>query len=202
MRFIFYFLVVFLVSTNVNCKAQTIPLDANYWEYPQGAYIKDTFNEMNKFEGTWQYTNGTDTLTIVLQKKIHVYDGEYYQDFLIGEYRFVSNGIGIVNTIPNNSLEWNNTDNRNVQGGLILPNNMYPVCSDCSQSERRFQLSFYDPDRIYLSLSLVLRYIPTSHGTPEKMTATLISNGGVMLPDENSPTIPRVPYDEYLMIKQ
>ena len=63
-------------------------------------------------------------------------------------------------------------------------------------------LNFHDPERNYLSLSLVLRYLPQSFGTPEKMTAALIDNDSVMLPDENSPTVPRVPYGEYLMVKQ
>jgi hypothetical protein len=34
------------------------------------------------------------------------------------------------------------------------------------------------------------------------MTATLISNSGVYLPDPNSPTEARVPYGEYLLVKQ
>jgi hypothetical protein len=168
-----------------------------------GAYFKDTFNELDKFEGTWQYTHGTDTLTIVLQKNTHIYNGEYYFDFLIGEYHYVSNGIEVVNTLPLLNDPANvNGDNSDIQGGLIISNDMYPICNDCSPNERRFKLYFSDPERNYLSLSLVLRYLPQSFGTPEKMTATLIDNDSVMLPDENSPTVPRVPYGEYLMIKQ
>ena len=92
------FLTLIAIIT-ISCKAQTVPLYASYREYTQGTYIKDTFNEMNKFEGTWQYTNGTDSLTIVMQKKTHIYNGEYYEDLLIGEYRFVSNGTEVVNTL-------------------------------------------------------------------------------------------------------
>ncbi|MCO6175417.1 hypothetical protein NHF50_10220 [Flavobacterium sp. NRK F10] len=194
---------ILIVFTFISCKAQIVPLDASYWEYPQGTYIKDTFNEMDKFVGTWQYTQGTDTLTIVLQKKIHIYNGEYYEDFLNGGYRYVSNGVEIVNTLSLlNDLTNVNGDNSKIQGGLILPNDMYPICNDCIPNERRFKLYFSDPERNYLSSSLVLRYLPQSLGEPEKMTATLIDNDSVMIPDENSPTTLRVPYGEYLMVKQ
>lgn len=184
------------------CKAQTVSLDASYWEYPEGTYIKDTFNEMDKFVGTWQYTDGTNTFIIVLQKKTHIYNGEYYEDFLVGEYRYVSNGVEIVNTLPllNASININGDDN-NIQGKMIIPNNMFPSCDDCDDIERRFQLGFYDPERKYLSLSLVIRYLAPSTGLSIKMTATLVSNGGVIIP-VNSPTEPRVPYGEYIMIKQ
>jgi hypothetical protein len=35
---------------------------------PDGAYLKDTNNVLDKFTGTWQYTQGNDTLTISIQK--------------------------------------------------------------------------------------------------------------------------------------
>lgn len=196
------FFTTILTILAMACKAQTVPLDASYWEYPEGTYIKDTFNEMDKFVGTWQYTEGTNTLVIVLQKKTHIYNGEYYEDFLVGEYRYVSNGVEIVNTLPllNSTINING-DNNNIQGKMIIPNNMFPSCDDCVDSERRFQLGFYDPDRKYLSLSLIIRYLAPSAGLPIKMTATLVSNGGVIVP-VNSPTEPHVPYGEYIMIKQ
>jgi hypothetical protein len=196
--------VILIIFTFISCKAQqTVSLDASYWEYPHGTYIKDINNEMDKYAGTWQYTHGTDTLTIVIQKKIHVFDGEYYEDFLSGEYRYVSNGVEVVNTLPVLNDPANiNGDNSNIQGRYLINNTIYLVCNDCNSNEKRFKLSFWDPERNYLSLSLVLRYLPQSFGTPEKMTATLIDNDSVMLPDENSPTVPRVPYGEYLMVKQ
>ena len=196
--------IILIIFTFISCKAQQIvSLDASYWEYPHGTYIKDINNEMDKYIGTWQYTHGKDTLIVILEKKIQVYNGEYYEDFLNGGYRYVSNGVEVVNTLPVLNDPANvNGDNSDIQGGLIISNDMYPICNDCSPNERRFKLYFSDPERNYLSLSLVLRYLPQSFGTPEKMTATLIDNDSVMIPDENSPTVPRVPYGEYLMVKQ
>ena len=194
---------IIILTLVVSCKAQIVSLDSNYWEYPQGAYIKDTFNQMDKYVGTWLFTNGTNTFEISLQKEIHVYNGEYYEDFLRGEYRYLNNGVETVNTLPSlNNSTFTNGENSNIQGRKLIKNNNYLTCNDCSVGEKRFMLSLWDPERSYLSLSLILRYLPQLPGEPEKMTVTLISNDSVMIPDENSPTEPRVPLGEYLMIKQ
>ena len=196
------FLILITIVT-ISCKAQTVPLNTYYDDTNIGAYFKDTYDEMNRYTGTWQFTNANDTLTIVIQKKTHVYDGEeYYEDLLIGEYRYVSNGIEIVNTLPLLSNFSIIGREHNISGKYQIGKNIYLACSDCNNNEKRFMLNFWDPDRIYLSLSIVLRYLPISLGEPEKLTATLIANNGVILPNANSPTEARVPYGEYLMIKQ
>ena len=61
----------------------------------EGAYYKDTFNDLNLFEGIWHYSTPLDTLTIILEKKEEVYyerpmsSHYYYEDILVGEYRYV-----------------------------------------------------------------------------------------------------------------
>ncbi|MGV7105575.1 DUF6705 family protein [Flavobacterium sp. U410] len=196
------FFTILTIFTIISCKAQTVALNTYYEDVNIGAYFKDLDNEMDKYVGTWQYTHGTDTLTIVLQKNIHVFDGEYYEDLLVGEYRFVNNNQEIVNTLPRFS-DFSILGRKHlISGRRQIANNIYLVCNDCNSNEKRFMLNFHDPERNYLSLSLVLRYLPQSFGTPERMTATFIDNDSVMLPDENSPTVPRVPYGEYLMVKQ
>lgn len=199
MKNIFLTLIIIL---SYSCKSQTVPLNTYYDDVNLGAYFKDTFDEMDKFEGTWQYTNGVDTLTITIQKKTHIYSGKYYEDLLIGEYRFTSNGVEMVNTLSKLNDFTIIGREHSISGRFIQPHNMHPICSNCAPNEKRFILHFHDSERNYLSLSLVLRYLPLSLGEPEKMTATLISTHGGMIPDENSPTLPRVPLGEYLMIKQ
>lgn len=56
----------------VNCNAQTpiLPIyDNEDYGDIEGAYYKDTFNDLNLFEGTWQYTNGNTEFKVVLKKK-------------------------------------------------------------------------------------------------------------------------------------
>lgn len=191
------------------CKAQTVGLDAKYGGLPLGAYFKDLNNEMDKYVGTWQYINGNDTLTIVIQKKIHVLSGlGYYEDLLIGEYRYISNGVVIVNTLPlldNTTLIGRDF---NISGKLPINRYLWVKCLECGVDEKRFALGFWDPERPYLtSTKIVFRYLPLALNengstSPIRMTATILATHGVSIPTEDSPVSPRVPYGEYLMVKQ
>ncbi|SFN44057.1 hypothetical protein SAMN04487989_101439 [Bizionia echini] len=194
-----------VIGLTLSCKAQSpiVSLDAPTTT-PSGAYLKDLNNELDKFEGTWIFTEGTITFTITLEKKEMVYDGfKYYSDELFGAYSYTTNGVEIVNTFPLITETETDLDNTNIGGNYIIPNNLYVACDDCAPDERRVKLYFSDPERPYLSVSTVLRYIQDGNvpGQDEQITATIFPHGG-MLPDENSPSTIRVPYGEYLMVKE
>ena len=187
----------------ISCKAQTVPLNTYYHNVSSGAYFKDTLGELDKFDGTWVYSNSNISLTIILKKKIHVYDGEYYEDIIVGEYKLIQNNQEIVNTLPTNLLDWDNIDDRNIGGRRFISSEEVVPCVSCDPNEKRLMLYFSDPQRKYLtSTILLLRYVQPTSGEPEKMIAKIVSTQGVIIPDENTPTEPRVPLGEYLMIKQ
>ena len=103
------------------CKAQTIKhlyLDGPGRE--DNVYYKDIDNDFNRFEGTWLLTNGTTTLTIILEKKVMSYiqnvmsNTNYYRDALVGEYRYVENGIEKINTLPNILVDYENPYDYNI----------------------------------------------------------------------------------------
>lgn len=191
-------LISIIVAFTLSCKAQTVPLETSYYDVVPGAYFKDTLNQMDSFVGTWQYTNGNTTLIIVLQKKEHVYDGEFYEDLLVGEYKYIENGIEIINTLP--LLSGIDAQQQNIVGNLTISKDRFLACQDCAINERRFLLSFKDPERDYLPTKIVLRYL-LAQSNPDKMKI-LIYGEMVILPDENSPSETRVPYGVYLMEKQ
>jgi hypothetical protein len=68
-------LLALLMIFSLSCKSQIVPLETHYEDTNGGAYFKDLQNEMDKFVGTWEYSNGTNTLTIIIKKKTHFYDG-------------------------------------------------------------------------------------------------------------------------------
>ena len=197
---------ILLLLTLCSCKAQNpiVSLDAKRHKTVDGAYYKDLNNELDKFEGTWVFTNGTTTFTLVLKKKEQFAVNNDFRDFILGEYQFVDNGVEIVNTLPLLPQNLNDIDNGSVGGGNFILNHVYPVCDDCPPNERRLELYFYDSERKYLSISLVLRYLQDANhlGQEAQMTATLVSDGGSMLPQDDSPSAPRVPYGDHLMVKQ
>lgn len=117
----------------------------------QGTYYKDVDNDFDNFTGTWKYTNSTDTLIIKIEKREQVYINtfiNYYQDMLVGEYRYVKNGEEKVNTISLLESPFI-TDfyDHNIKGASIIKSNTAPVCDECGENERRVRLSFSDPTR-------------------------------------------------------
>jgi len=199
-----HLIIIILLFTTIACKAQNpiVSLDTYRQDAPAGAYFKVLNNEFDKFVGTWNYSNGNASFTIVFQKKEMVAINSDFRDILVGEYEYVENGNTIINTIPELTSNSGNVKNRNIGGSEILQNtNKYVSGEDCLPSERRIMLYLTDPDRDYLATSIVLRYDMNST-IPEKMTATIVATSGVILPYEGAPEAVRVPYGEYLMEKQ
>ena len=200
-----HILILFIIGCfALSCKAQTliVDLDTYIGDKPQGSYSKDVNNELNKFVGTWEYTNGNTLLKIILYKTQMNYDGEeFYFDDLRGEYSYIESGIEIVNTLPNLINDPENHGDRNILVQSILSNNDMPPCDDCSSEERRVSLGFYDPERDYLNYTITLRYL-VGQTNPEKMEVTIFESDSAILPYEGAPETIRVPSGTYLMEKQ
>lgn len=198
-----YFNIIGLLLLSMSCKAQSpiVPIDNKYKDTPLGGYFKDLNNELDKFTGTWLFTNGNTSFKIKIDKKTMFFEGEYYEDILVGEYQYVEDGIELINTIPQLLQNPDDVFNRNIGGRYIISINQVVACEDCLPNERRLKLYISDPERSYLSISLVLRYL-LDESNPEKMTATVVASDSVILPHEDSPQSLRVPYGEYLMVKQ
>ena len=69
-----------------------------------GTYYQD--NIIANYVGTWKWTSGTDTFTIALAKKKFALD-EYSVDVLSGGYRYVKNGVEVVNTLSDVIIDIN-----------------------------------------------------------------------------------------------
>jgi len=93
-------LAILLLTMIVNCKAQypIYTLGQSPINKPQNSYIKDTNNILNKFTGTWKYSENGKVFIIVLQKVEMVFIIDYYKDLLKGKYEYINNGITIVDT--------------------------------------------------------------------------------------------------------
>ena len=174
-----------------------MPLDTRIRNIQNGSYVKDLNNEMNKFTGTWRFNDGTSSFTLIIQKQENVFNGDYYRDYLVGEYAYTLNGIEVINTLSSLNTPLNQYNN--IGGKNVVIGQDYG-CEDCINNERRFRLYFIDPERKYLSTTLIIRYL-VDESNPEKITATIISRGSAVIPVDGY-TSPRVPYGTYLMEKQ
>lgn len=99
MKNIFLFAILF-ASTSLIKSQTTYPLTSyNTNVLHSGNYIKDTTGVLDKFVGTWKYTNGNDEFNVKIIKKEHdnFFDlNDYFQDVLYGGYKYFKNGNLIV----------------------------------------------------------------------------------------------------------
>ena len=114
-------LILALVSL-LSCKAQIIPLYPLANSYStSGAYYKDDQFDLNKFVGTWRFESGSNSFTVVLQKKTHSFNAirNCYFDMLIGEYEYID-GATTISTLSNiDNVNIGDFDH-NIKNGYLL----------------------------------------------------------------------------------
>lgn len=94
----------------VSCKAQTLPLNTAFSTIPNGAYLKDTNNELAPYIGTYKANfNGNEIILYIIKeenKLVKRIGKQFYRDALVIKY-LVKNSAGILlqdtqnNNIPN-----------------------------------------------------------------------------------------------------
>lgn len=80
----------------VNAQSPILPVNTPYGQAPDGAYLKDIGNVMNKFIGTWQGNWGNKVFKIELIKtmeQLDVVQKTIYEDIIKGKY-YVFNSSG------------------------------------------------------------------------------------------------------------
>ncbi len=117
----------------------------------QSYYMKDVNNYLNQFEGTWKYVNGNNEITLVFKKKTFTYNPNpnltVMQDELVGEYRYVKNGVEIINTLQNINTNHSSSGDYNIQSSLRSKNNNGGTvpCYMCTVPRQRLYAYYYEP---------------------------------------------------------
>jgi len=138
-------IIIFSFATaNAQIISTTIDIDngISFHNSITNAYYKDVQGFMTPFVGTWLYTNGNTSFKIVLTKYSMEYTGEFYIDYIAGEYQYIESGVEIRNTLSN-------TDSfkRGIWDcSLLLKSTSKPLCPTCSSSERRLAGAISDLD--------------------------------------------------------
>ncbi|HET8809140.1 MAG TPA: DUF6705 family protein [Flavobacteriaceae bacterium] len=200
MKNLFFILIFFITTYNVNSQVTLVDLDDWNGMPEENHYYKDVDNYLDPFVGTWVYTNGNTSLKIVLEKKVMAANPYYYEDLLVGEYRYVENGVEKINTLPTLTTIYGNQRSHNIVGNTVISKHQKPECGNCTPGEKRVNLGFSDPIH-QLSGELILQRI-TVNGQPalkayKRTTIYFISM------DEKSPySYMLVPSGEYILMKQ
>ncbi|WP_116788401.1 DUF6705 family protein [Flavobacterium psychrotrophum] len=172
----------------------------------QDVYYKDTFNDFDKFTGTWKYTNGTTSLTITLQKKIkqeHTLNKFYYEDIVIGGYKYVENGVEKVNTLHLLMLNMPSNYDYPIVGTIIAgPGSIY--CQGCGVSDRKLLLQFSEPNREVPGYEPEMIFQRADSGSVQKLKLKFRTISGRYDEEGVTPqyTSYSIPFGEYLLVKQ
>lgn len=117
----------------------------------QSYYMKDINNYLNQFEGTWKYVNGNNEITLVFKKKTFTYHPNpsmtVIQDELVGEYKYIKNGVEVLNTLQNINANHNNSIKYNIQNSVRNKNNNDGTvpCYMCTVPSQRLYAYYDEP---------------------------------------------------------
>lgn len=180
--------------------------DSNFGSI-EGAYYKDTHNDLDNYAGTWKYSNGTTSITITLQKKtMQLYVGDYisyYEDIIIGEYKYIENGIEKVNTLPQLSTILNSSYAHNIVGNAIIGPQSY-YCLNCGPNDRKLATQFGDPNREIFGMEPEMIFQRADSGGVQKLKLRFRTISSYITDDGEPPlfTSYTIPFGEYLLVKQ
>jgi hypothetical protein len=180
------------------CMAQSIQPLYNGERNIDGAYYKDTNNDLDNFVGTWKYTNGATSLTIVLQKKeMQNYSDNsisYYEDILVGGYKYVENGVEKINTLPLPAQNLPDNYDYTIFGNIILPYD--PQCIQCVQGKKILYAALDDPHRDITGMESKMIFARADSGSLQKLLLKfMVVSGGVDDVDN-----PRLSFSQTIML--
>lgn len=145
-----YIIISILTVATLSCKAQNIVAmyDGDDYSTPFPIYYKDADNDFNPYIGEWKWIDGNNSLTIVFDKRVMLPEsnGNAYNDHLIGAYKYVVNGVELVNTYPIDLIT-NDTFENHLNDMYITTTikGYMPPCPECPTDVRYITLSVTDP---------------------------------------------------------
>ena len=177
-----------------------------------GTYYKDVDSLLNNFEGTWFYstTNADGTITSLKIKfrKVETkefnspIDGTYYEDALIGVYRYIDHGIvkfDNLTTLYNDIEYWR----FNIRGNRFIGNNGAPFCTECLPNEKRLKLLYTEGDRPEIMSSISMRRSTNASGQ-QIIIARVWQVNNIITVDDVEPlyTSMTIPFGQYTLVKE
>jgi hypothetical protein len=164
-----------------------------------GYYYTDMYNVLDPFVGTYLYTNGNTSFKIILQKKQHSSVGIYFEDMLIGGYRYVENGVVKVDVLNDLANNFARGTSHKISGRVIMTGNKYGW-TDCAPNEKWIYGSIEDPVSGSVDTLFIFKRIV---GGQEALKIFILHSIGFK--PEGSPTPIPISYpisQEIILIKQ
>lgn len=138
------YIIATLFLTFTGYSQNIINIENQNGEIISGTYYKDVNNLLDPYVGVFVFQNNDIQIEISLQKRqMENINNIYFEDLLIGEYRYLKNGEEISNTISNLNLLQTNPYQYSITGNTILVGNVRG-CDDCLPNEKRVELGVSD----------------------------------------------------------
>ena len=193
-------ILILLLLSSTLIQAQEINLEDKDGTRITGAYYKDINNHLNQFEGTYKYTQGNTELTMVFKKIVKYNNGIYFEDLLIGEVKFVKDGLILFNNLSKINTVYPNQFSHDIVGNTIIKPTSRPVCVGCTANQKRARLIFFGNDN-NMGGSIILQKI-TEANQPDKLKINIMYSRSIRLAGEPEPLDALIKNGEYVLIKQ
>lgn len=177
-KFIFILFVLFNYGINAQSIVDICSIESVY-HLPSGSYIKDVNGKLDKFAGTWIWTNGNEEVTFKLQKVVHQYffESGTYEDYMIGDYKYTKNNgsLVVVNSMaPPSQL---------IFVDHLLPE-FHPMYASCPENETTIDFLFKDIILGKDFCEAVFEFVP---GSTTQMKLTQSREGMGIMINEGDP---------------
>jgi hypothetical protein len=185
---------------SITLNAQIVNIENKNGTRTNGYYYKDVNNHLNQFVGTYKYENGNEKITMIFKKIINHYNGEYYQDLLVGEVKYEKNGIVLFDNLSRINQNLPNPYSHDICGNSIIENLTRPVCEGCTTNQKRARLIFFGRDNNDGGTIILQKIIIT--GQPDKLKIWLHYDNRIILEGEPTPPDALIRSGYYTLIKQ
>lgn len=132
----------------LTCNAQQVEdqLD-NSFKGAKDVYYKDFDNELDLFEGVYSCTNDSISFDLALKKiKKSYVNGWNYEDIIVGDLRFVKNGVEVINSLADFNADYfgalNGDRYHAIKNGAVFIDKR--TCPTCVPNEKYLIISYHD----------------------------------------------------------
>jgi len=190
-----HFIIFLLFLVNSNAQTNIRALKMRGGPIVAGTYFQDMDDDIDSFQGSYEYNNNGIVFRIHLLKKTMVHVDNYYEDTLIGEIEYYENGTPLVNTTAQLNTNFPDQYKHAIAGSEIRDNGF--ACSDCTPGEIILETSIWDSR---LGGELTLRKT-TVNGIPA-IKLYKYTYASFRARQQGDPYIlPVIPSGDYIMVK-
>jgi hypothetical protein len=187
-------LLLFLVNSNAQSVIRALKMNEG-GPIAAGTYFQDMDDDIDSFQGSYEYSNNGIVFRIHLLKKTMAHVANYYADTLIGEIEYYENGSQLVNTAAQLNTNFSNIHDHAIAGAQIRDNGF--GCPDCTPGEIILESSYFDSR---LGGELTLRKTTVS-GIPA-LKVNLYAYASSKIRHSGDPIVlPVIPTGDYIMVK-